>query len=56
MLIGGAEVTSTVGYPIPVGWAGQFLPPTVDLYSFYDLESINIYIALNDIVYVLKGG
>lgn len=56
VLIGGSEVSSTVGFHIPKGWAGQMLPTVADPSDFYDLSNIFVYIANNDVLYVLYGG
>jgi len=56
ILVGGAEVTSTVGYPIPVGWSGQFLPMVSDDAEWYDLSEHNVYAANGDVVHILYGG
>lgn len=53
--VGGPEVSSTVGYRIPTGWAGQFLPPISEISSFYHLERVYIYVAVGDQVDFLVG-
>jgi hypothetical protein len=54
--VGGVEVSSSVGYAIPVGWSGQFLPPISDVSDFYDLNVIYVYVATGDVLEVLYGG
>lgn len=56
VLVGGSEVTSSVGYPITVGWAGQFLPPVAEVTDWYELSNIFVYVANGDVLYVLYGG
>lgn len=56
VLIGGAEVSSTVGFPIPVGWAGQLLPPIAEEMEYYDLTKTYVYAANDDVLNVLYGG
>ncbi len=57
VLIGGPEVTSSIGFPIPTGWAGQLLP---DLAGYpspepYDLSKINYNAGVGDKFYILYG-
>ena len=57
VLVGGPEVSSTVGFPIPKGWAGQMLP---DLAGYpspepYDLAKINCYVSTGDTLHILYG-
>jgi hypothetical protein len=54
--IGDSTVTASVGYPIPVGWAGMFLPPIAEEFAFYDLSQVYVYAATGDFVHVLFGG
>ncbi len=54
-LIGGAEVTSTVGFPIYPG-ATNFDPPVSELTDFYDLTTIFVFVAAGDVLYVRFGG
>lgn len=54
--IGDSTTKVNVGYPIPVGWAGMFLPPIAERFSFYDLSQLYVYAATNDVVNVLFGG
>lgn len=56
VLIGGNEVTSSVGFTIPANFAGQMLPPIAELSEYYDLSAINAYIASGDVLYLLYGG
>jgi len=55
VLIGGAEVSSTVGTPIPIGWSGQILPPIAELTDSYNLSQVNAYGANGDVLYILYG-
>lgn len=55
VLIGGNEVSSTVGFPIPVGWAGQMLPPISEESSRYNLNQEWYYAATGDVLYCLMG-
>jgi hypothetical protein len=56
---GGVEVAHTdsplvdVGLPIPAGWSGQMLPPIAELFEFYDLSTMYVYVAAGDVVYFL---
>ena len=54
--IGDSTTTVDLGYPIPVGWAGMFLPPIAEEFSFYDLSQVYVYAARADLVHVLYGG
>ena len=54
--IGDSTTALNVGYPIPVGWAGMFLPPIAEEFAFYDLSQLYVYAATNDVVNVLYGG
>ncbi len=56
VLIGGNEVTSSVGFPLPPNFAGQMLPPISEISEFYDLSLINAYLASGDVLYLLYGG
>ena len=52
--IGGDEVTSAVGFPLPPNWSGQLVPPVAELMACYDLHDTNVYMpALTDALYVL---
>lgn len=53
--IGGAEVANGVGYEIPVGWSGQFLPPISELSSRYLLNQEYYFLSANDVIYCLYG-
>lgn len=61
---GGSEVTPVtlspatkgVGFPIPVGWAGQLCPPIAELTDWYDLSNMFIAPVSGDVVYILYGG
>jgi hypothetical protein len=55
VLVGGSEVSSSVGLPIPPGWAGDFLPPLAEFAAFYDLSQINAYVASGDVLTVIYG-
>lgn len=55
VLIGGAEVSSSVGYPIVKG-TSLTLEPIAELQEFYDLSQIKVYVANNDLVKVIYGG
>lgn len=56
--VGGAEVSSTVGFPLPPGWGGMLYPAvgTPDFSAFYDARQINVYLANGDSLYGLWGG
>lgn len=57
-LVGGSEVSSTVGFPLPPGWGGMLYPPvsTDDFSAYYDVSQIYIYLANGDHLYGLYGG
>ena len=55
-LIGGTEVTSSVGFPLPPGWFGQMLPPVAELTEFYTLNQLYYWLAVGDVMYILYGG
>jgi hypothetical protein len=58
-LIGGTEVAysaspySRVGFPLPLSWSGQMLPPIAELTEFYDLSTIYVYLAVGDVLELL---
>ena len=56
IMIGDSTTTVNAGYPIPVGWAGMFLPPIAEEFAFYDLSQVYVYAATGDFVHVLFGG
>lgn len=53
--LGGSEVSSTVGAPIPAG-AAQMLPPIAELMDFYDLTAVYYYLGSGDTMDLLCGG
>ena len=55
VLVGGSEVSSSAGFPIPKG-TGILMPPSAEPFSFYDLATINAYIASSDELCILYGG
>ena len=52
VLIGGAEVTNSVGFPLDPG-AGQFLPPANDIYEFYPFNKTYVYVESGDVLNIL---
>ena len=49
ILIGGSEVTSTVGFPLPPGYAGMFFPQdTTESSTRYDLTQQYYWAAVGD--------
>lgn len=48
--------TTGRGFPIPVGWAGQMLPPVSEVTDWYDLNNIFCAAASGDVLYILYGG
>lgn len=52
VLVGGTEVSSTVGFPLVAG-ASQFLAPVSQGNEFIDLNLVKVYIANADIVNIL---
>lgn len=55
VLIGGPEVTASVGFPLVPGQF-QFLPPISELNEFYDLSKIKAYVPSGNTLEVLYGG
>ena len=53
--VGGAEITASSGFPIPVGWSGQLLPPLHDITAFYDLTQQYFSANAGDKIDVLYG-
>src|SRR6185369_15014959 len=51
-----SPATDGTGYPILPGFAGQFLPPIAELYSFYPLEEIYVAGVVGDVINLLIGG
>ena len=56
ILIGGPEVTASVGFPIPANYAGQFFPPISELSELYDLTKIMVYVKSGDTLNFMVGG
>lgn len=54
ILIGGAEVTGSVGFPIVPG-AAMFLPSISDLFELYQFAKIFRYVHTGDVLNVLYG-
>ena len=55
VLIGGAEVTSSVGFALVPGQF-QFCPPVSELGELYDLSKMMAYVHSGDVLEVLYGG
>jgi hypothetical protein len=55
ILLGGAEVTASVGFPLASG-AGQFTAPIAIDTDFYDLSNMFAYVPNGTTLYVLYGG
>ena len=55
ILIGGSEVTSTVGYSLAAGQVLTLPSDGTDPTSYYDLSAIKAYIQTGDTLYVLAG-
>jgi hypothetical protein len=53
VLIGGNEVTSTVGFPLPPAYAGMFFPPIAETSTRYDLTQQYYWAAAGDKLNVL---
>lgn len=54
-LIGGAEVTTTAGFPLFDG-SGQFTAPVAIDTDFYDLSAMCAYVPNGATLYLLYGG
>ena len=55
VLVGGPEVTSTVGFPLNAPYGGQPLPPISEMSNLYYLDRCYYYAAVGDIFWVLVG-
>lgn len=55
VLIGGPEVSATVGFPLVAGQF-QFCPPISELSEFYDLSKMFAYVPSGSILEVYYGG
>jgi hypothetical protein len=54
LLVGGSEVTSSVGFPVGIGF-NQFLPAISEVSNFYHLALMKYYAANAEVFYLLLG-
>jgi hypothetical protein len=54
ILIGGTEVSSTVGFPLVPG-AAQFYPTVAEWPNYYDLSLQNVYLPSGAVLHILYG-